>query len=87
MRGNGVAMGPGCPRSRGKCPKDKGGAGAKRQRGMPAEAGNLNPPPTQIATHHASPHTIVPTKAGASADGTSIHVAATLVVARPLRET
>ena len=79
MRVNGAAKGPGCPRSRGKCPKDKGGAGAKRQRGMPAEAGNLNPRPTQIANHHASPRTVIPAKSGASADGTSIHVGATLV--------
>ena len=54
---------PGFPRSRGKCPKDKeghplsrseGGAGAKRQRGMPAEAGNPNQPPTQ--TRKPPPH-------------------------------
>ena len=31
------------------------GRGAKRTQGMPAEAGNLNPPPTQIANHHVKP--------------------------------
>ena len=43
------------------------GRGAKRTQGMPAEAGNLNPPPTQLANHHA-----IPAQADASADGTSI---------------
>ena len=29
------------------------GRGAQRTQGMPTEAGNLNPPPTQFANHHA----------------------------------
>ena len=52
-------------------------------RGMPAEAGNLNPLPTQPANYHATlrtiipakagrHHFVIPAKAGASADGTSI---------------
>ena len=84
MNGPGGRAGPGFPRQkdqklRGKCPKDKGGlplsqseggAGAKRQRGMPAEAGNhqtttnqtRKPPLDRLRTRPLSPKH--PTTAG-----------------------
>ena len=53
------------------------GRGAQRTQGIPAQAGNLKPSPTQLLNHYAIRHTVTPAQVGIQKDG----IEATIVVA------